>query len=256
VLDVDLSVDLLPRHHPLLRALGLLSLRVPTNEWCLVGGLMVLIATRAAGSLAPRAEQTKDGDIVVDVCADSAAVSRLTYELNQLGYDIPPEAWSDDSVARCSFVSGSAQIDVLCPDDAAAEDLDTDAGVRSIAIPGGRRALQMSEMVRIYYSEEATDVELRVPLLAGAIVVKASAVLDGRTTNQPRHAQDLGALLAAVADPRQVRQQLSDDDRKLLSLLSERLADDGYEAWDAVHPDDRRRGQAAARVLVAELGAT
>jgi hypothetical protein len=210
---------------------------------------MVLIATRVAGSKASRAAQTKDGDIVVDVCADAGAVTRLTYELNQLSYEIPPEAWSDEAFARCTFVSGSAQIDVLCPDDASPEDLDTDSGVRSLAIPGGRRALEMAEMVRIYYAEDEADVEVRVPLLAGAIVVKASAALDPRTARQSRHAQDLGALLVAVQNPRDVRERLSEDDRKLLSSLSARLSDNADEAWDGLHPDDRRRGQAAARLL-------
>jgi hypothetical protein len=247
--EVDLSGDLWRRHRETLRALGLLAGTVPIEEWCLVGGLMVLVAARAAGHRLPRAEQTKDGDVVVDVCTRPRALDRMTTALRNFGYDIPRDAWDDEHVARCTFVGVYAQIDVLCPDDAREEDLDTDDGVRSLAIPGGRRALELAEPVRIYYDEEAPDVEVRVPLLPGAMVVKALAAVDDRTAGQRRHIEDVAALLSIVDDPSALRQRLADDDVRTIAALAPRLTDGGDVAWTGMETATRLRGQAAARII-------
>jgi hypothetical protein len=249
VRDIDLSGDLRPRHRETLRALGLLAGTVPIEEWCLVGGMMVLVAARAVGHRLPRAEQTKDGDVVVDVCTRPQALRRVATTLRNYGYDIPPDAWDDEHVARCTFVGVYAQIDVLCPDDAREEDLEADGGVRSLAIPGGRRALELAEPVRIYYEEEALDVEVRVPLLSGAMVVKAHAAIDGRTADQRRHIEDVAALLSIVDDPSVLRQRLTDDDVRTIAALAPRLADDGDAAWTGMDTATRLRGQAAARII-------
>jgi hypothetical protein len=247
--EVDVSSDLRPRHRETLRALGLLAGTVPIEDWCLVGGMMVLVAARAAGHRLPRAEQTKDGDVVVDVCTRPQALRRVATALRNFGYDIPPDAWDDEHVARCTFVGVYAQIDVLCPDDAGEEDLDTDDGVQSLAIPGGRRALELAEPVRIYYDEEAPDVEVRVPLLPGAMVVKAHAAVDGRTADQRRHIEDVAALLSIVDDPSALRQRLTDDDVRTIVALAPRLADDGDVGWTGMDTATRLRGQAAARII-------
>jgi hypothetical protein len=42
--EADLTQSLLPRHHNVLRAMGVISTRLSTDNWCLVGGMMVLIA--------------------------------------------------------------------------------------------------------------------------------------------------------------------------------------------------------------------
>lgn len=247
--EVDLSADLRPRHRDTLRALGLLAGTVPIDQWCLVGGLMVLVAARAAGAQLPRAEQTKDGDIVVDVCARPEAIGRVATTLRNFGYRIPTEAWDDENIARCTFVGGQAQIDVLCPDDAPDEALEAAAGVRSLAIPGGRRALELAESVRLYYDEDAFDVEVRTPLLAGATVVKAHAAVDPRTAAQDRHIQDVAALLSITEDPAEFRKGLSETDVQVVSALVPRLADDSDVAWSNLDAPTRLRAQAAARIV-------
>ena len=40
---------------------------MPIDRWCLVGGMVVLIATGDAGRSVARAEKTKDADVLVDV---------------------------------------------------------------------------------------------------------------------------------------------------------------------------------------------
>jgi len=210
---------------------------------------MVLVAAREAGTRLPRAEQTKDGDIVVDVCTRPEAIGRVATTLRNFGYDIPADAWDQEDIARCTFVGSQAQIDVLCPEDAPGEALEAADGVRSLAIPGGRRALELAEPVRLYYDEDAFDVEVRTPLLPGAVVVKAHAAVDPRTAGQQRHIQDVAALLSVMEDPTAFRQSLTEKDIQVISALALRLADSSDVAWSNVDAATRRRGQAASRII-------
>lgn len=210
---------------------------------------MVLVAAREAGRTDPRGEGTKDGDVLVDVDAEPGALGRVGRELTKLGYTLPRDDHGPD-FARCTFVSGYTQVDVLAPEDAAPEQLDVGDTLRTIAIPGGRRALDGCEMTRLHYAEHAPDIELRVPELIPAIFVKAAAALDRRTAGHPRHIQDTTFLLACIDDPRAARDKLTAADRTMLrQLLAERLGDGGDAAWDHLNPSDRRRALAAAEFL-------
>ena len=206
---------------------------------------MVLVASRSVGRTLPRAEQTKDLDVLVDVCADPKKLRRVTHQLESVGFEIPPEAWDVPDLTRCTFVSGNSQIDVLCPDDAPAADLEIGDAVRSLAIPGGRRALETAEPVKLRYSEDALDVEVRVPLLEAAIVVKACAVIDPKTSDQPRHGEDLTGMLSIIENPIQSRRAITEDDAALLYAVSQVLADDAHPAWFNLTRDDRLRARAA-----------
>ena len=247
--EVDISVDLLPRHHEVMRCLGLLGRALDPELWCVVGGIMVLVVAREVGRADSRGEGTKDGDIVVDVVTEPDVLSRATRALIRLGYTLP----ADDrgpAFARCTFTSGNAQVDVLAPDDAPPDALEAAGDVRTIAIPGGRRALAGSELVRLYYAEDAHDVEVRVPTLTTAILVKAAAALDPRTAGHPRHIQDTAYLLACIDDPRAARAELDDAARDLLrQLLSERLNDRADAAWAHLSADDHDRAVAAAEYM-------
>jgi hypothetical protein len=248
--DVDLSGDLLPRHRDTLRAIGLLSLSLPRGDWCLVGGLMVMIAARAGGRAIPRASVTKDGDVLVDVCARPGAVSLVARQLSKLGYGLLPEAYPDHRFGRCTFLTGQGQIDVLCPEDAQPEEVEAATGIRSVAIPGGRRALSCAEDVRIYYEYDAADVIVRVPLLPGAIVVKAAAMLDERTANQARHAVDVAQMLTILDDPSGAAEALLPEDLEILASCADRLTDAADVAWSESEPRMVRRGQAALQLLL------
>jgi hypothetical protein len=142
------------------------------------------------------------------------------------------------------------QIDVLCPEDATVEELDSASGVRSLAIPGGRRALQLSKLVRITYGDDAADVDIRVPILPGAIVVKAAAALFPATAGHPRHIQDVVNMLAILEEPLEAREDLSNEDRAILTDLSGRLEDPCDVAWEGLEPDDMMNARAAFDILI------
>lgn len=248
--QVDLRGDLLPRHRGALRALQLVGSHLNPEQWCLVGGMMVLVAARAAGSQLPqRSAVTKDADVVVDVCADRRLLANVAYQLRQVGYDTLESPEDNPDLARCTFTSGLAQIDVLCPDDADDAALDAAAGVRSLAIPGGRRALQTAQPVRVTYDDDAFDVDLRVPLLPWALIVKAHAAVDQRTTDQDRHIRDLAELSAILDDPMADARILPADDIAVLAAAADRVEARADIAFQGLEPLSRARARAALRIL-------
>ena len=100
---------------------------------------MVLVLGREHDGRSPRAEVTKDADVLVDIVANSAVLETATHVLIRQGFDLASDIGSSiHDWGRCTFVFGRAQIDVLCPDDADTNALDTKDGLRSLAIPGGR----------------------------------------------------------------------------------------------------------------------
>lgn len=247
--DIDISAQLLPRHHEVMRCLALLSKRINTDLWCLVGGLMVLVVARAAGRTNARAEGTKDGDIVVDVVAEPEVLHNVAFTLRSLGYQLPTESDFGADFARCTFTSGHAQVDVLAPEDSPEDRLTVGADLRSLAIPGGRRALAGAELTAICYADEAADVVIRVPTLTAAICVKAAAALDSRTAGHPRHIQDVAYLLACVDDPITAASELNSSDRTVLAALRSR----GFDAaWRYLDAGDSARAAAALDFLIGD----
>jgi hypothetical protein len=93
-------------------------------------------------------------------------------------------------------------------------------------------------------------VDVRVPLLPGALVVKAAAATDPRTQNELRHAQDVAALLSIIDSPEEIRVGRTATDLSLLARLNERLRNVGDSAWATMPAASRREGQAALRTIL------
>jgi len=134
VREVDVSVDLTPRHHEVMRCLGLLARALDPELWCVVGGIMVLVVAREAGRADSRGEGTKDGDIVVDVVTEPDVLPRARRALIRLGYSLPVDD-PGPAFARCTFTSGNAQVDVLAPDDAPRDALEAAVDPRTAGHP-------------------------------------------------------------------------------------------------------------------------
>ena len=249
--EIDIRNELLPRHISVIEALHGLSKQVSIEKWVLVGGLMVLVLGREHNGWSPRAEVTKDADVLVDIVANSAVLETVTHALLGQGFDLASDIGSSiQDWGRCTFVFGRAQIDVLCPDDADTNALDTKDGLRSLAIPGGRRALQTARHVEIYFSDNSPNVRFRVPSLAGAIVAKGAAATDKRTALSSRHIQDLAFLLTLSARPLNLLDELTDDDLKMLEQLDSRVHDNRDAAWEYLDSNQRDLAQATYNLLV------
>lgn len=170
-------------------------------------------------------------------------------ECRTYGFDFPAYDWPDqEGFARCTLVAQSAQVDLLCPDDAADHQL-VAGGARSLAIPGGRRALEVAEPVTVLLGDEWAPVDVRVPTLYGALAVKAAAATDPRTREQARHLEDVAFLLSVVPDPRRLRDELASDDRALLGALASQLEDNASAAWAHLGTAARLTAQAALGFL-------
>lgn len=246
--SVDVSADLLPRHREVLRCLNLLARQVDREHWCVVGGMMVLLVGKAEGATVPRANQTKDGDVVLDVLAEERIMQRASNALRQLGFSLPEPFHTThgdrDHLARCTYVCGSASIDLLGPDDAPEPLLTAEDGATSIRIPGGRRALELSQLIEVFYDDELPEAVFRTPTLHGAVVTKAAAVIDPRTAGQLRHLEDTTFLLSIIDNPREIAEQLSDDDRRLLRAVATLMDERGSPGMTHRTPEQRARARA------------
>lgn len=229
----------------------MMSRRFRADQWVLVGGLMVMVVGREHEARAPRAEGTKDADVVVDVVAVPELLGSIAnFLVAENHYRLADTIGTRGRPARCSFVANSAQIDVLCPDDASADVLDVGDDLRSLAIPGGRRALQTARPVELLFSDSYPPAEIHVPDLFGALLVKASAAVDPRTADSPRHIQDVAFLLTMFDDPHAEARRLLPADLDLLQSIATSIEDDGSPAWRYLDPGLRDLARSAYRLLL------
>lgn len=249
--EIDIVDDLLPRHVGAFDTMRVLGAKYPPSRWVLVGGMMVMLLGREFGARSARAEGTKDADVLVDIVADSMILTDVVNHLTTSGYEIQDMPGDADQTARCTFVTSSVQIDVLCPDDTPPEQLVVaEKGVASIAIPGGRRALETARLVSVYYSDERPNADLYLPTMAGGLVAKAASAVDERTASSPRHLQDVAFLMSAPFDPEEVRRELGDQDLMLLEQIRSPLLDSGSVAWTNLDASQRQAAQAAYDFMV------
>ena len=248
MIEIDVTTALLPRHRLTFDVLATLARKLGNDRWCLVGGLMVLLNQRRYGlNAGGRAAVTKDADVVVDLIADQAMLLTFTSSLRQMGFAQADVVGSGDAAARCSFVFSTAHVDVLCPDDTDHTQLALQDGTISLAMPGGRRALELSEIVEVLFDIDKPAAEIRLPTIAGAIIVKAAAAVDPRTQMHHRHIFDVAQLLALVDDPVETASAYTTADRRLLFDASSRLQSraEPVELGD----DELRRALTAVRLM-------
>lgn len=141
---------------------------------------------------------------------------------------------------------------MLCLDDTPEDQLVVEhRNVASIAIPGGRRALETARQVSLYYAEDRPNAEVYVPTLAGAIAVKIAAAVDPRTAASSRHLQDVAFLLAIDVDPDETRAALTDVDVDLLRRIEAHVADARSQMWLQLDTAQRQAAQAVYEELAA-----
>lgn len=218
-----------------------------TVPWTIVGGQMVLLHALEHGQVPIQVSQ--DGDVVADIRADPAAVSKVVAWLESNGLTV--DSMSPQGIAHRYTRAGRADsgvvtVDVLAPEGLGEHaDLVTTPPGRTLMVPGGSQALKRTE--RVVVRHEGRTGAVPRPSLLAAIVSKAAAVtLPG---NPERHYRDLALLLSIVPDPFEMREQLSAKDRQRLRAATKLTADD-HVAWTLVPADLRSSGQAALQILL------
>lgn len=133
------------------------------------------------------------------------------------------------------FVGRGTSVDVLAPDGVGERvRLTTIPPAHTVMVPGGRKALNRAEFVKVKLGDRLGLFPR--PDLLGAIIVKADAVgVDDAPENQR---QDLAFLLSLVKDPRAMAAQMDKRERAILRSRSD-LLDRSALGWQVVdNPDD------------------
>lgn len=230
------------------------------EHWCLIGGLMVYLHAAEAGVVTPRS--TDDIDVVVNVMSKPDATRWLSSWLVDQGFSldgVSPEGIGHRFVKQADPGPGSIRIDVLAPDNLGPRaKLVTKPPARTIEVPGGRQAVQRSEIVDVRVMSGVNLVQVprtgpvRRPTILSALLVKAAATRIAGRRNPERDYQDAAVLLASVLDPIELRDALdkgTKGDRKLARRL-EPMLDTGHGAWEVLEPSQRTRGQATLSFLL------
>jgi hypothetical protein len=204
------------------RATAELATALPKGSWTLVGAQMVFLL--AYEHDLPIGRTSGDVDLMMDVRALTGATQEASTTLERLGYELDPP--SPDGRAH-RFRRGDDVVDVLAPDGAGARaSLLTIPPGRTIAVAGGTQALERSRQVPVLL--EGREVEIPCPSVLGAILIKARAV--DVAEDPDKHRRDLALLLAAVDDPRSLRDETRKTERGWLRRRSE-LLDPRHPAW-------------------------
>jgi hypothetical protein len=204
------------------RATAELETALPRGSWTLVGAQMVFLI--AYEHDLPIGRTSGDIDLMMDIRALTDATQQASTTLEDLGYEL--DAPTPDGRAH-RFRRGDDVVDVLAPDGAGPRaSLTTIPPGRTIAVAGGSQALARSRQVRVLL--EGREVVLPCPSVLGAILIKARAV--GVADDPDKHRRDLSLLLAAVEDPRSVREELRASERGWLRRRRE-LLDPRHPVW-------------------------
>ncbi len=215
-----------------LRALSQLSQHVPANRWCLIGGLMVEVLLRLNGVRMLR--PTDDGDIVGDVVADRSVLRSLATGLSAIGFEPYEAGWEHDPIARFRSSDHGVFIDVLAPANTGRlrNRLPPVPGRDPLEAPGSDFALATAALVEITYTDH-DPLCIRVPSLAGAIYMKASAFKNlSPRTNPHKHLQDSAQLLSVAAEDQLVGHGPAM--LKRLRWLDSELSDANSVGWEYV----------------------
>ena len=231
-----------------LRSMSKLGQIVATDQWCLIGGLMVeiLLMSRGGSMLRP----TDDGDIIGDVVADRAVLRKLARGLLELGFEELPAGPGGNIGVRFREPASGAFIDILAPEASLRfrRVVPTQEDKRTLEAPGTDVAIETASEVAVIYASDEPPLTIRLPSMVGAIYAKATA---WHVINNPRdaqkHLQDAAALLTAarLAELRDVSKPI----RKRLMWLYGELMNPNSVGWEYVSAQPR--DDAIARLATA-----
>ena len=253
--DVQTPTVDLTGHGPLpakqvvvLRSLRDLGQIVATQQWCLIGGLMVeiLLISRGAVMLRP----TDDGDIIGDVVADRSVLRKLGRGLVDMGFEELPAGRAGKIGVRFREPTSGAFIDILAPEASLRmrRVVPAQSDKRALEAPGTDVAIGTATEICVTYAVDEPPLTIRVPSMLGAIYAKATAwhVIKNARDSQ-KHLQDAAALLtvARLAELRDAPKLI----RKRLVWLHDELQNTNSVGWEYVTAQPR--ADAIARLSTA-----
>lgn len=237
--------------HPWSNVLELAS-AFPTDNWTLVGGVMVQAHELAHGI--PVTRPTDDIDVLLHIEINTTVAAEAHTRITNLGYKLrepadPRRKDSPDHRYERESPFGVEKIDVMDADHAAPRARQRLLGRPMFEVDGGTQALQRTIIFEIDDGSGQTY-SISVPDELGALVLKGAAHLaDNR--DRDRHLQDAAVLAARITDHAAELHRLTGSDRKRIAHLAGELSDVRHPAWLALDEPFRTASQDTLRILSA-----
>lgn len=218
-----------------------------SEEWTLVGGLMVAAQARRAGVAMRR--PTDDVGVLVDYLANRSSLSQARTGLLQIGFELG----SDEKHAYRFWHEDGRKLDLMVADHLPSR-MDPRMDRRpAFPAPSGEQAIRRRDFYLLQFASGASA-QIGVPDELGALVVKGAAwLVDQR--GRRRHLDDSAVLLACVLDASGMDyESMSKNDRRRIRAVTDELLDPAHVSWVNIDPADRERGMFNLRVIRQVLG--
>jgi len=218
-----------------------------TDDWVLVGGLMVQLHARRAGIPPPRA--TKDVDLVVDVAANNSGMTIIASALTRIGFEPVIPFSRKEPIYR--FQRSRERVDIMVADHLPSQLKPRFMMRPAFAVTAGEQSLRRRE--RFVVTSTTRTVTLGAPDVLGALIGKgAASIVDSRDPG--RHLDDAAVLLASIESVGDLDlTHLSANDRKRLTTIASTLGGVAHPAWLNLNAPQRakaRRNLAALEISV------
>lgn len=218
-----------------------------SEEWTLVGGLMVAAHARRAGVIMRR--PTDDVDVLVDYVANRSSLSQARTALMQIGFELG----GDEKHAYRFRHEDGRKLDLMVADHLPSRMEPRMDRRPAFAAPSGEQAIRRRDSYLLQFVSGATA-QVGVPDELGALVAKGAAwLVDQR--DRRRHLDDSAVLLACVLDASELDyDSMNKNDRKRIRAVTHELLDPAHVSWVNVDPVDRERGMFNLRLIRQVLG--
>ena len=215
-----------------------------TDDWVLVGGLMVQLHARRASIPPPRA--TKDVDVVVDVAANHASMTSIASALTRIGFEPIVPASRKEPIYR--FQRDREQVDMMVADHLPSQLKPRFMMRPAFAVTAGEQFLRRRDTFVV--TSASRTVALGAPDVLGALIGKgAASVVDSRDPG--RHMDDAAVLLASIESVGELDlSHLSANDRKRLLVIARTLGEVAHPAWLNLNEPQRAKARRNLAAIV------
>lgn len=220
-----------------------------SENWTLVGGLMVAAHARRAGVIMRR--PTDDVDVLVDYMANRSSLSQARTALLQIGFELG----NDEKHAYRFRHEDGRKLDLMVADHLPSRMEPRMDRRPAFVAPSGEQAIRRRDSYQLQFAS-GLIAQVGVPDELGALVAKGAAwLVDQR--DRRRHLDDSAVLLACVLDASELDyESMSKNDRKRIRAMTDELLDPAHVSWVNVDLADRERGVFNLRLIRQVLGFT